>query len=60
LRINSNEIRRANQSGRQVDLVRVPEEGASGNSYMMMVDNNSSNIAARIQEWLKEKGLTSS
>ncbi len=60
MRINSNEIRRANQSSRQVDLVRVPEEGVSGNSYMMMVDNNSSDIATQIQEWLKEKGLTSS
>ena len=60
MRINSNEIRRANQSGRQVDLVRVPEEGVSGNSYMMMVDNNSSDIATHIKEWLKEKGLTSS
>jgi len=27
---------------------------------MMMVDNNSSDIATHIQEWLKEKGLTSS
>jgi len=27
---------------------------------MLMLDNNSSDIAARIQEWLKEKGLTSS
>ncbi len=60
MRINSNEIRRANKSSRQVDLVRVPEEGVSGNSYMMMVGNNSSDIATQIQEWLKEKGLTSS
>ena len=59
MRINSNEIRLANQSGRQVDLVRVPEEGVSGNSYMLMLDNNS-DIATQIREWLKEKGLTSS
>jgi hypothetical protein len=39
-------------------LINLPEIGIKGNSHMMMMDKNSSDIAAVIQKWLEAKGLT--
>ncbi len=38
--------------------LNLPELGIKGNSHMLMMDNNSHEIAAIIWKWLEEKGLT--
>jgi len=35
----------------------LPERGIRGNSHMLMMDDNSDQIAALIQEWIAAKGL---
>ena len=43
-------------AGGSVDVVELP--GIKGNSHMMMMDKNNTEIAALIQNWLEGKGLT--
>src|SRR5712671_7216707 len=45
-------------AGGSVDVVDLPKAGISGNSHMMMMDKNNTEIAALIQTWLEGKGLT--
>lgn len=45
-------------AGGTVDVVNLPEKGIKGNSHMIMMDRNSDEVAALIQNWLVEKKLT--
>ena len=45
-------------AGGSVDVVDLPKVGITGNSHMMMMDKNNSEVAALIQKWLEGKGLT--
>ena len=45
-------------AGGSADVVDLPKAGISGNSHMMMMDKNNTEIAALIQTWLEGKGLT--
>jgi pimeloyl-ACP methyl ester carboxylesterase len=45
-------------AGGIVDVVNLPEAGIAGNSHMLMMDKNNAEVAALIQNWLVEKGLT--
>jgi pimeloyl-ACP methyl ester carboxylesterase len=45
-------------AGGTADVVDLPKVGIKGNSHMMMMDKNNTEIAALIQNWLDGKGLT--
>src|SRR6266478_6730456 len=45
-------------AGGSADVVDLPKAGISGNSHMMMMDKNNTEVAALIQTWLQGKGLT--
>jgi len=45
------------ESGGSIDIVDLPAAGIPGNSHMPMMDKNSDEVAAYIQNWLVEKGL---
>jgi pimeloyl-ACP methyl ester carboxylesterase len=45
------------KQGTAVDVVDLPELGIHGNSHMMMMDLNSGQIAALIQQWLAKQGV---
>jgi hypothetical protein len=45
-------------AGGSADIVDLPKAGISGNSHMMMMDKNNTEVAALIQTWLEGKGLT--
>ena len=47
-----------NAAGGSVDVVDLPQAGIEGNSHMMMMDKNNTEVAALIQKWLEGKGLT--
>ncbi|WP_376096493.1 alpha/beta fold hydrolase [Roseomonas sp. CCTCC AB2023176] len=44
-------------AGVSVDVLDLPAEGIRGNSHMLMMDDNSDEIAGRIQRWMESKGL---
>ena len=44
-------------AGGSVDVVDLPDAGLKGNSHMIMMDKNSSQVADLIQKWLVGKGL---
>ncbi|MCO6414979.1 esterase [Siccirubricoccus sp. KC 17139] len=44
-------------AGGTVDWVDLPERGIRGNSHMIMMDRNSDEVAALVQDWLAAKGL---
>jgi len=46
-----------NQAGGKVEVVDLPKVGIKGNSHMVMLDRNSSEVAALIQAWLEKQGL---
>ncbi len=46
-----------NKAGGKVEVVDLPKAGIKGNSHMMMMDKNSSEVAAYIQAWLERQGL---
>jgi len=46
-----------NKAGGKVEVVDVPKVGIKGNSHMMMMDKNSSEVAAYMQAWLERQGL---
>jgi pimeloyl-ACP methyl ester carboxylesterase len=46
------------QAGGHVDWMELPKLGIHGNSHMMMMDENSDQIAGLIQDWLHKQGLT--
>jgi pimeloyl-ACP methyl ester carboxylesterase len=39
------------------DRLSLPERGIRGNSHMLMMDNNSDQIAGLIDQWLAQRGL---
>ncbi len=43
--------------GGLVDTIDLPAQGIQGNSHMLMMDKNSSQVAALIQAWLARQGL---
>lgn len=45
------------QAGGSVEVVDLPERGITGNSHMVMMDRNSDQVAALVQDWLAAKGL---
>jgi hypothetical protein len=44
-------------AGGYVDIVDLPERGITGNSHMIMMDRNSDQVAALVQQWLAKRGL---
>ena len=48
---------RLRQCGAQVDDWDLPSLGVRGNSHMLMMDDNSEDLARRIDGWLAEQGL---
>jgi hypothetical protein len=46
-----------NQAGGKVEVVDLPKVGIKGNSHMVMLDRNSSEVAALIQAWLEKQGF---
>jgi hypothetical protein len=45
------------EAGGSVEVVNLPEAGIKGNSHMIMMDKNSDEVAALVQDWLVKKGL---
>ncbi len=48
---------RRSRSRRALARRSRPAEGIRGNSHMLMMDRNSDEIAARIQQWLRARNL---
>lgn len=46
-----------NKIGGNVEVIDLPKIGITGNSHMIMMDKNSSVVAAYIQTWLAKQGL---
>jgi pimeloyl-ACP methyl ester carboxylesterase len=44
-------------AGGSADVIDLPKAGLKGNSHMIMMDKNSDQVAALIQDWLQKKGL---
>ncbi|WP_439595839.1 esterase [Falsiroseomonas sp.] len=44
-------------AGGVADTLDMPAEGVRGNSHMIMMDDNSDDVAARIQAWMERQGL---
>jgi hypothetical protein len=44
--------------GGDVEWIDLPKIGITGNDHMIMMDTNSDQVAAVIQDWMKRKGLT--
>ncbi|WP_249780335.1 esterase [Bradyrhizobium sp. dw_411] len=45
-------------AGGSAEVVDLPKAGITGNSHMMMMDKNNTEVAGLIQAWLEGKGLT--
>jgi hypothetical protein len=45
-------------AGGSVDVVDLPKAGIQGNSHLMMMDKNNTEVAGLIQNWLEGKSLT--
>ena len=43
--------------GGDVEFIELPKIGITGNDHMLMMDDNSDQIAALIQDWMKKKNL---
>jgi pimeloyl-ACP methyl ester carboxylesterase len=43
--------------GGDVEVIELPKIGITGNDHMVMMDTNSDEVAAVIQDWMKRKGL---
>jgi hypothetical protein len=46
------------KQGTDVTRIDLPKLGIRGNSHMLMMDTNSDQIAAMIQKWMVDKGLS--
>jgi pimeloyl-ACP methyl ester carboxylesterase len=46
-----------NKAGGKVEVIDLPKIGIHGNSHMVMMDKNSNDVAAYIQQWLARHGL---
>jgi pimeloyl-ACP methyl ester carboxylesterase len=45
------------EAGGTAETLDMPAEGVAGNSHMIMMDDNSDDVAARIQGWMERRGL---
>jgi pimeloyl-ACP methyl ester carboxylesterase len=45
------------EAGGVADTLDLPARGIRGNSHMLMMDTNSDQVAALVQEWMAAKGL---
>jgi pimeloyl-ACP methyl ester carboxylesterase len=43
--------------GGKVDWIDLPKLGISGNTHMLMMDENSDQVAGMVQEWMAKNGL---
>lgn len=43
--------------GGVADLIELPKQGIAGNTHMLMMDRNSDQIAALVQDWMTRQGL---
>ena len=43
--------------GVTADWIQLPERGIKGNTHMLMMDRNSDQVAAIVQDWLAKQGL---
>lgn len=50
-------LEQARAEGADVEVIDLPERGVRGNSHMLMMDRNSDEVAAVVQDWLVRKGL---
>jgi pimeloyl-ACP methyl ester carboxylesterase len=60
-RIRQNSVEYAaafKEAGGSFELIDLPDRGIKGNSHMVMMDNNSGEVADLIQNWLASKGLS--
>ena len=48
---------RIRAAGGVADTLDLPAEGIRGNSHMLMMDTNSDDVAARVQQWMEQRGL---
>ena len=48
---------RIRAAGGVADTLDLPAAGIRGNSHMMMMDSNSNEVAARVQQWMVQQGL---
>ena len=46
-----------NKAGGKIEMVDLPNAGIRGNTHMVMMDRNSDEVAAYIQNWLEKQGL---
>ena len=44
-------------SGVTAEWIGLPERGIKGNTHMLMMDRNSDQIAAIVQDWFAKQGL---
>ena len=49
----------ARAAGAQVEVLDLPAQGIRGNGHLMMMERNNQDVAARIQDWLTQRGLWS-
>jgi pimeloyl-ACP methyl ester carboxylesterase len=47
-----------NARGGKVDWIDLPKAGIRGNTHMLMMDDNSDQVAALVQDWLKKNALS--
>ena len=45
------------RAGATADWVSLPERGITGNTHMLMMDRNSDQVAALVQDWMQKQGL---
>ena len=43
--------------GAPIDWSDLPERGIRGNTHLLMMDRNSREVAAVVQEWMAARGL---
>ena len=44
-------------AGGYVEIIDLPEQNITSNSHMIMMDRNSDQVAALVQQWLAKRGL---
>ncbi len=50
-------VKAIQDAGGTADVIELPKRGIAGNSHMMMLDENSDEVAGVIQAWMASKGL---
>jgi pimeloyl-ACP methyl ester carboxylesterase len=50
-------VGRIREAGGTAETLDLPAAGVTGNSHMLMMDDNSDEVAARIQHWMERRGL---